>query len=68
MRAFAPARTDHGFFGENNLPKSNFRKIMHIHVTDSIIARYKEVKFVWAHVGVANTAVRMSVRMRNLIL
>jgi len=40
-----------GFFDEDNYPKSNFRKIMHIHVTDSIIARYKEVKFVWAHVG-----------------
>jgi hypothetical protein len=40
-----------GFFDENNYPKHNFRKIMHIHVTDSLIARYKEVKFVWAHVG-----------------
>ena len=34
-----------GFFDENNYPKSNFRKIMHIHVTDSLIARYKGVKF-----------------------
>ena len=36
-----------GFFDENDYPKENFRKIMHIHVTDSIIKRYKEVKFVW---------------------
>ena len=40
-----------GFFDEANYPRPNFRKIMHIHVTHSIIARYKEVKFVWAHVG-----------------
>ena len=41
----------HGFFDEQDYPKRNFCKIMHIHVTDSIISRYKEVKFVWAHVG-----------------
>lgn len=28
-----------GFFDDNNYPKPNFKKIMHIHVTDSIIAR-----------------------------
>jgi hypothetical protein len=26
---------------------------MHIHVTDALIARYKEVKFVWAHMGLS---------------
>lgn len=41
----------HGFFDEHNYPKPNFRKIMHIHVTHAIIARYKQVKFVWAHIG-----------------
>ena len=43
-----------GFFDEmSNQPKPNFRKIMHIHVTDALIARYKEVKFVWAHMGLS---------------
>ena len=51
MRHVRPSSFYSGFFDEDNYPKSNFRKIMHIHVTDSIIARYKEVKFVWAHVG-----------------
>ena len=43
----------HGFFDANDYPKSNFRKIMHIHVTDSILTRYKEIKFVWAHLGLS---------------
>jgi len=34
-------------------PKPNFRKIMHLHVLDAILARYKEVKFVWAHLGLS---------------
>ena len=43
-----------GFFDEeSNQPKPNFRKIMHIQVTDALIARYKEVKFVWAHMGLS---------------
>ena len=42
-----------GFFDSENYPKHNFRKIQHIHVTHSMIARYKEVKFVWAHLGLA---------------
>ena len=42
-----------GFFDDKDYPKENFRKIMHIHVTDSIIGRYKQVKFVWAHVGLS---------------
>ena len=33
-----------GFFDEEHYPRPNFRKIMHIHVTDSIIGRYKAVK------------------------
>ena len=37
-----------GFFDHNDYPKANFRKVMHIHVLDSIIARYKRVMFVWA--------------------
>lgn len=40
-----------GFFDHNDYPKANFRKVMHIHVLDSIIARYKRVMFVWAHLG-----------------
>ena len=40
-----------GFFDENDYPKANFRKIMHIHVLDSIVKRYKLVKIIWAHLG-----------------
>ena len=47
-RSFYP-----GFFDENDYPKSNFRKIMHIHVTHAIVDRYPKVKFVWAHVGLS---------------
>ena len=42
-----------GFFDEKDYPKSNFRKIMHIHVTHAIMDRYPKVKFVWAHVGLS---------------
>ena len=42
-----------GFFDEKDYPKSNFRKIMHIHVTHAIVDRYPKVKFVWAHVGLS---------------
>ena len=42
-----------GFFDEHNYPKPNFRKIMHIRVLDAILRRYKTVKFVWAHLGLA---------------
>ena len=46
-----PCSARSGFFDADHYPKENFRKIMHIHVTHAIIARYKAVKFVWAHVG-----------------
>jgi len=42
-----------GFFDEEGFPRDNFRKIQHIHVTDAIVGRYKEVKFVWAHLGLS---------------
>jgi len=42
-----------GFFDAHDYPKPNFRKIMHLHVLDAIVSRYKEVKFVWAHLGLS---------------
>ena len=42
-----------GFFDAQHYPKPNFKKIMHIHVTDAIIGRYPDVKFVWAHLGLS---------------
>ena len=52
-----------GFFDVGtHYPKDNFKKIRHIHVTDSIIGRYPEVKFVWAHVGYASARQRENAR------
>lgn len=42
------------FFDEQtNRPLPNFMKIQHLHVWDSLLTRYPDVKIVWAHVGLS---------------
>ena len=41
------------FFDAQDYPKSNFRKIMHLRVWDTILSRFPSTKIVWAHIGLS---------------
>ena len=42
------------FFDEKtNKPGPNFMKIQHLHVWDTLLSRFPNVKIVWAHVGLS---------------
>lgn len=42
-----------GFFDSTNAPKSNFKKIMHLKIWDTLLTRYPDMTVVWAHLGLS---------------
>jgi len=42
-----------GFFDGTNTPKSNFKKIQHLRIWDTLLTRYPAMVVVWAHLGLS---------------
>lgn len=41
------------FFDQSNNPKSNFKKIQHLKIWDTMLTRYPKLVAVWAHLGLS---------------
>jgi len=41
------------FFNANNKPRETFKKIQHLHVWDTLLTRFPNMKVVWAHIGLS---------------
>jgi len=43
----------YSFFTKKNTPRDTFSKVQHLHVWDTLLSRFKQLKVVWAHIGLS---------------
>lgn len=57
------------FFNKtSNTPISNFKKIQHLKVWDTLLSRYDKLKVVWAHLGLSKELLRLHPTVHEHIL
>jgi len=59
----------HGFFSrDTNMPKKNFRKIMHLKIWDTLLTRYPNMTVVWAHLGLSKELANLHPKIHAYII